>query len=211
MPEKGGQQAALAPRQKKRVQASARLLEHGLALMGRGGIHQTRVEEITRAAGVGKGSFFTYFGSKEAFVARLVERVLLDLGRRVRPVGLGSADAEALVSGVGAVHLRYFQLRPESASLLCQAAGLADGDDPAAAEVRRLLLEHVEATAQKLAPAAAALGWPAEGARELALAMLALSCGLFWFGGGLGIGADTPASLLDRLGRVLARGLAAPG
>lgn len=210
MPENGGGRAAPTPRQKKRLEASARLLEHGLALMGREGIHQTKVEEITRAAGVGKGSFFTYFGSKEAFVARLVERVLLDLGRRVRPVGLGATDPEALVSGVGAVHLRYFQLRPGAASLLCQAVGMAGEEEPAAEKVRRLLQEYVEATAEKLAPSAAALGWPADRARELALSMLALSCGLFWFGGGLGIGQDAPAALLDRLGRALARGLAEP-
>jgi len=62
-----------------------------------------------------------------------------------------------------------------------------------------------------LAPAAASLGWPAERVRELALMLIATSIGFFWFGTPLELGRDTPAALLDRLGRALARGLGGQG
>ena len=199
--------ATTDPRPGRRAAARQRLLEAGLALMAQRGVQACKVEEITTQAGVAKGTFFTHFATKEAFVAALVDQVLSDLARRVRPLGLGPADGESLLAGVGTVHLRYFQLRPEAAALLTQACGL-DQDGPAGQQVRQRLADHLDMVAAMLAPAAGQLGWPAEHGRELALAMLALSCGFFWFGRPLGLGRESPAALLDRLGRLAAQGLA---
>jgi AcrR family transcriptional regulator len=193
--------------QKRRAQVERRLYEEGLKLMGTKGIHACKVEEITRAAGVGKGTFFTHFESKETYVARLVEQVLDDLARRVRPVGLSPTDAESLLASMGAVHLRYFQLRPEAAALVTQACGLTEGEAFSKAAAERLS-EHLGMVAGMVAPACQGLGWPPERARELALMIFANSVGFFWFGRPLDLGGDTPMALLDRLGRALARGLA---
>lgn len=197
------------PRQRRRQAAQRRLLQAGLALMAEKSLAACKVEEITAAAGVGKGTFFTHFASKEAYVARLVEMVLADLARRVRPLGLMPGEAESLLAGVGGVHLRYFQLRPEAAALIVQACGL-DGGSPAGAAVRAALTAHLDGLAAMLAPAAAHLGWPDGRGRELALMLLAQATGFFWFGRGLGVLDDVPVNLLDRMGRVLARGLAEP-
>lgn len=193
--------------QKRRAQVERRLLEEGLKLMGDKGVHGCKVEEITQAAGVGKGTFFTHFANKEAYVARLVDQVLNDLTRRVRPLGLAPTDAESLLAGMGAVHLRFFQLRPEAAALIVQACGLEGAYAPDEAPVERLD-GYLDLTAEMLAPACEKLGWPVERVKELALMVFANSVGFFWFGRPLGLGADTPMALLDRLGRVLARGLA---
>ena len=171
--------------------------------MGAEGVQACKVDHITRAAGVGKGTFFTHFNSKRDFVAELAGQVLSDLARRVRPMGMAPTDAESLISGVSSVHLRYFQLRPQAASLLTEACAL--GSDAVAGHLK----EYVEMVAGMVSPAGVKLGWPAERARELALMLLATACGFFWFGGPLELGADAPADLLDRLGRALARGLTA--
>ncbi len=197
-------------RRQKSARVKRRLMDQGLRLMGGGDLHRCKVEEITRAAGVGKGTFFTHFASKEGFVAELVEMVLDDLARRVRPVALSPTDAEALLSGVGAVHLRYFQLRPQAAGLLIQACAL-EADSEAGRAITRRLARHLEMVAEMTAPAGEQLGWPRERARDLALMVLATACGFFWFGRSLAEGGDTPSQLLDRLGRALARGLAAGG
>jgi AcrR family transcriptional regulator len=197
---------AKTPRQRRREDAGRRLLAEGLKLMARHGVQACRVEEITAAAQVGKGTFFTHFASKEAFVAQLVDQVLSDLARRVRPLGLGPSDGEALLAGVGTVHLRYFQLRPEAAALLSQACGL-DQSNAAGSQVAARLMAHLDMVAAMLAPAAGQLGWPAEHGRELALAIFSLSCGFFWFGRPLGLGQESPGALLDRLGRMAAQGL----
>ncbi len=195
------------PRQQRRREAARRLSEAGLRLMAAKGLEAAKVAEITAAAGVGKGTFFTHWPSKDAFVASLVDQLLTDLARRVRPVGLAPTDAEALLADVSAVHLRFFQLRPEAAALVNQALSLAKGGQAHKAVAARLA-EHLTMVAGMIAPAGEQLGWPRERARELALAVLATASGFFWLGGALGLGADTPLELLDRLARALARGLA---
>jgi AcrR family transcriptional regulator len=197
-------------RAQRRQRDRSRLLEEGLALMGRRGVHATKVEEITRAAGVAKGTFFTHFASKEEYVGRLAAWVLDDLARRVRPLGLAPGEPESLLAGVGAVHLRFFQLRPEAAAVVLEACGL-QGEAAYSAGAAGRLEEHLALVEEKVGPAAAGLGWPAERVRELALMILATSVGFFWFARGLGRAADAPASLVDRLGRALARGLTARG
>ncbi len=198
------------PRRRSRQEVERRLLEEGLRLFAARGLHACRVEEITQAAGVGKGTFFTHFASKEAFVARLVDQVLSDLARRVRPVGLSPEGAEALLTGVSAVHLRYFQLRPEAAALIVQACSLTEAGAPGQ-DIRARMVAHLDLVAGMLGPAAGPLGWPEERVRDLALMVLANSCGYFWFTWTLDQGHDAPAALLDRLGRVLARGLSSGG
>ena len=129
------------------------------------GLEATKVVQITAAAGVGKGTFFTHWPSKDAFVASLVDTLLTDLARRVRPVGLAPTDAEALIADVGAVHLRFFQLRPEAAALLNQSLALATAGE-AHALVAARLEEHLELVAEMIAPAGEQLGWPRERAKR---------------------------------------------
>ena len=90
--------------------------------------------------------------------------------------------------------------------MVCQAC-LLEAESPAGGAVRKRLTDHVDFLADMLAPAAKALFWPREQTGELGLMILSNSAGYFWFKGALGM-PDAPGELLDRLGRVLARGLA---
>lgn len=60
--------------------ARERLLVEGKNLFGRKGFFETNIHEVTDAAGLSVGAFYTYFGSKEIFYAELIDRV----GREVR-------------------------------------------------------------------------------------------------------------------------------
>jgi len=198
---------APSPRQERRQRAARRLAAEGLRLMAARGIGGCSVAEITAAAGMGKGTFFTHFASKEAFAAFLVEEQLAELARRVGPLGLGPVDAETLLADLALAHLRFFQRDPQAAALLQQALALPAGG-PVLPLVRARLREYLELLAAKLAPAGQALGWPGERAAELALAILSLGLGYAWLGQALDLGRDTPPELSERLGRALARGLA---
>ena len=193
-------------RERRREAVAARLMEQGLKLMAQKGLTACKVEEITKAAGVGKGTFFTHFPSKQAFVVRLVDMVLSDLARRVGTLGPANQGAQSLVAGVGGVHLRFFQLRQDAAQLITQALCLTQ-DGPEGEEIKARMQRHLDLVASLLAPASEQMGWPRERSGELALCLLALSCGFFSFGRPLGLGQDTPAPLVERMGRVLAQGL----
>lgn len=60
--------------------ARERILREGKLLIGKQGYFETNIHEITAAAGLSTGAFYTYFSNKEAFFAELIHRV----GREVR-------------------------------------------------------------------------------------------------------------------------------
>ncbi len=195
-----------SPRQERRAQIARRLASEGLRLMAERGIAGCKVADIAAAAGVAKGSFFSHFVSKDAFVASLLAGVLKELARRLAPLGLGVNDPETILADVAAAIFRFFQLNPQAASLLNQALALPP-EGEACSQARRCLAEHLEMLGDKIAPAAKALGWPGERAAELALALLAMASGYAWLGNAVGLGGGLPLDLSERLSRALARGL----
>jgi AcrR family transcriptional regulator len=60
--------------------ARERLLSEGKILFGKKGFFETNIHEVTDAAGLSVGAFYTHFESKESFYAELIDRV----GREVR-------------------------------------------------------------------------------------------------------------------------------
>ena len=68
-------------REIKKREKRERLLNASLKLFREKGYEQTKVSEITRAAGVAKGTFFNYFPTKERVLLALGEQMLGRLGR----------------------------------------------------------------------------------------------------------------------------------
>lgn len=61
-------------RERRREETSEKLFIAAIELFSRKGFAHTRVEEITQAADVGKGTFFNYFPSKEHVLGYLVTK-----------------------------------------------------------------------------------------------------------------------------------------
>ena len=64
----------LSRRERHRAETRARIVRAALALFARHGFASTRVEQITEAADVGKGTFFNYFPTKEHVLAGFAGR-----------------------------------------------------------------------------------------------------------------------------------------
>jgi len=58
----------------ERKELHARLLAEGRALFERYGLGRTTVEELARAVGIAKGSFYRFFDSKEALYMEILEQ-----------------------------------------------------------------------------------------------------------------------------------------
>ena len=74
-------QTTLPRREYNKRQKRERLLNASLQLFRQQGYEQTKVSEITRAAGVAKGTFFNYFPTKERVLLALGEQMLGKLGQ----------------------------------------------------------------------------------------------------------------------------------
>src|SRR5512142_1751846 len=71
----------LGRRERRKEQTRRQIFAAAMKLFEKKGIFGTTVEEITRAADVGKGTFFNYFPTKEATLTVLTERQLGILAR----------------------------------------------------------------------------------------------------------------------------------
>ena len=71
-----------------------RLIESGQDLFGRYGLQRTRVEEISREAGISKGSFYTFFESKEVLFFTIIEDIQTQQRERMNQIAT-SGDGTA--------------------------------------------------------------------------------------------------------------------
>jgi AcrR family transcriptional regulator len=70
-------------RTRRRIETRRRLVASARGLFADEGIDAVRINEITEAAGVGFGSFYNHFESKDAIVAAVVEEVATELGQAI--------------------------------------------------------------------------------------------------------------------------------
>jgi len=63
-----------------------RLLVDGGRLVHKAGFHASGVQDIAAAAQIPKGSFYSYFDSKEAFACAILQRFWADIENRLIPV-----------------------------------------------------------------------------------------------------------------------------
>lgn len=70
----------------------AKLLAAAETLFGRKGFHPTSIGDITREAGVGHGTFYLWFDSKEVIFRELVRHLSHELRATIREAVLGLED-----------------------------------------------------------------------------------------------------------------------
>ena len=100
---------AFNPEERERI--LARLHETGRALFERQGVRKTNVADLAAAAGIGKGSFYLFYPSKEALFVAISDEFELRLKSafttELEALRRAGADARTLLR-------RYFQLQFEA-------------------------------------------------------------------------------------------------
>lgn len=81
---------AFTDHEKEAIQAQ--LLEKGKALFESQGIRKTTVEELTRAVGISKGSFYMFFESKEELYMQILEQLENEIQTRILGFALHPDD-----------------------------------------------------------------------------------------------------------------------
>ena len=92
----------------RRRQTRRRLIAAARGVMGRKGANAVPISAITDAAGVGKGSFYNHFESREELIEAVFEQTIAELGAEIRSlIELMDDPAERL-----AFAIRYAMARP---------------------------------------------------------------------------------------------------
>ena len=114
-----------APKTARGARTRAKILVAAQETFGTPGYHRAGVTDITRAAGVAQGTFYTYFTSKEEILRELV----MDLGHKLRAhlaaQVIGSGDRlEAEEQGLRAF-LQYLADHPSLYRVLQEAQSVS--------------------------------------------------------------------------------------
>ncbi|MEY9846596.1 TetR family transcriptional regulator [Streptacidiphilus sp. MAP5-3] len=137
--------------------ARDRLADAALSLFDERGYDQTTVDDIVERAGVGRSTFFRYYGSKEAVVFPDHDGLLDAIRARLAT----SSDATALVAVSDAVRLVLLHYLEEGEiarrryALTSKVSALRDREIASVARYQRLFREFITAWMGDEAPGAA--------------------------------------------------------
>jgi AcrR family transcriptional regulator len=122
-----------------------RLAEAAFALFDERGYEQTTVDDITERAGLGRTTFFRHYRSKEDVIFPDHERLLAQVGERLRTSGRGTALA-AVTDTVRLVLLHYIgegDLARRRYALTSTVPALRDREIATVARYQRLIREFI--------------------------------------------------------------------
>lgn len=134
---------------RRRERTRRSLLDAASELIATRGLDQTRVEDVTQAADLGKGAFYNYFDSKEALVAALLTEAVQELDSVYLRDVPRAPSAEQRLRLVVRQHEALFTARPVVLQLFHQVRGLLlrrPGDGSLQAIVR----DYLERVARRL-------------------------------------------------------------
>jgi AcrR family transcriptional regulator len=167
------------------------LLAAGRKLFGERGLYESRIEDLSRHAGVAKGTLYGYFPGKAALIEAVVSsgfaELLVHVHRRTEDARTRREVSERLVDA----HLEFFEENPDLMRIFHQVRGLLKFDRPEGRPLRRVLKSYVSALARVLARKPAGSGRPRR---------LDLETATLLFGAVSGV-ASTRAALADGIPR----------
>lgn len=138
-----------------------RLLAAAEAVCSTDGLYDARIEDMTRRAGIAKGTFYLYFPSKEAIVQEMTREALSELGERCRKAVRGARSLNGRARAIVATHLDFYGGNPGRMRILHQARGLLTFSRPEWQPLGAAFDAHLDLLATLL-------GTTADGAPEVA-------------------------------------------
>jgi AcrR family transcriptional regulator len=94
------------------------LVRAGQRLFAEHPVDAFAIDDIVKAAGVAKGSFYTHFRDKDALLAAVVRRIHERIEAEVRAANQGVSDAARRVARAICVYLRFVAEEPEQGGVL---------------------------------------------------------------------------------------------
>lgn len=121
--------AAAAPvvpgrREHRKSVTRRELLEAGRRLFGEQGLYDCRIEDLTRHAGIAKGTLYGYFANKEELMAAVVSAGFSELLGHAHRAAQGARSYPELVTSVARAHLEFFDANPDLLRIFHQVRGL---------------------------------------------------------------------------------------
>ena len=123
-----------------------RIMEAAIQVLSRKGYHNTKMEEIAVAAGIGKGTIYEYFDSKLQLLQEILERSFHLYDHSINSDISNSLSIKQKIRGLVEGHLRFCQENKDLTRLLFLDTEIIDNElREWAWQKRRLKEEHMQA------------------------------------------------------------------
>ena len=163
--------------ERRKAQTHRRLLDVARQLFSQKGIYWVKIEDITEAADLGKGTFYKYFDSKESLLRVLLQEGL-DTLLAATEEGLRAAPESKSWEAVIGVRVDFFLEHPDYLLLFHQIRGLMQLEVEAAKDLRAVYDLHLRRLARLLKlPARSKIG----STHDAAIAIAAYTSGLLTY------------------------------
>ncbi len=191
-------------RRDRRKQATRRqLIRAGRRLFSEAGLYEARIEDLSRRAGIAKGTLYLYFRNRDELAREVVAMGYRELRAHVLRRIDGARSLEGLLRALVEAHVEFFRENPDLVRIFHQARGMLKFHRREWRGLRAPLRGHLEFLAETLRAVPSGLRRRPAARRDLALHL---------FGSVSGV-VSVRAAVEPRGGprwdaRVLARGLA---
>lgn len=146
------------------------LLAAGRRLFAEKGLYESRIEDLTRHAGIAKGTLYLYFANKEELIEAVVTNGFNELLGQVHRAAQDAASREEAVELVSEAHMAFFEENPDLMRVFHQVRGLLKFDRFESRSLRNVLSKYLTGLAQVIALHPAAR--PQRGVTDLDVAQL---------------------------------------
>lgn len=163
-------------RERKRISTRRELVFAGRKLFSQEGIYDSRIEDITKHAGIAKGTLYLHFRNKEDLVLAVVSSGFEELRSYVASRLEGCRTVPEVGAAVFAAHMAFFEGNPDLMRIFHQVRGVLKFDRPRWRPLRTQLRLHLEFLAQRLA-VGEARSWSLARRRELAVFLFGCASG----------------------------------
>src|SRR5271169_2752261 len=106
----------------RRAKTRQALLDAGSRLLAENPIDAIAIDEIVRAAGVAKGSFFNHFEDKDAFGRAVARQLRVEIETAVAEINRGIEDPARRVARSVCLYVRHAPRHPQRASVLLRVS-----------------------------------------------------------------------------------------
>lgn len=141
-----GDAVPLGRREQRKAETRRRLLATARRLIAEHGAENLRISEVSEGAGVGFGTVYSYFDSKEALVESVVEAAVATAAQEIGSRALEADDPAETAAIAYRAFVRYAHDAPEVARILVHLGGADELFENALLPYARTTLERGIAT-----------------------------------------------------------------
>ena len=125
----------------KTAEQAEKILNVAVRLFATHRFHEARMEDISAAAGVGKGTLYRYFKDKDELYLALLERASAQMEERLNAAYEQGTDPRAKLEAITATIISYFDEQPHVFDIIQHAEALHSPDQPFPWKARAVSIE----------------------------------------------------------------------